>query len=90
MTLALYTWGMKDGVISHDAAQRARAKARAAWSVQVLHLEADAQDDLSAFTTPEARLGMMWPLALEAWGLAERPLPTYKRAHLPVSISFTR
>jgi hypothetical protein len=26
---------------------------------------------------------MMWPLAVEAWTLSGRPLPTYERANMP-------
>jgi len=36
--------------------------------------------------TPEQRLEMMWPLALEAWFLTGRPLPSYKRSGAPVHI----
>jgi len=43
-------------------------------------------DDLSADTTPEERLAMMWPLAVEAWRLSGRPLPDYDRAHIPARL----
>lgn len=65
--------------------KRARAEARAAWIVEVKRLETS-EDDLSASSTPKARLAMMWPLALEAYGLAKAPLPTYERRRLPVSV----
>jgi hypothetical protein len=42
-------------------------------------------DDLSATTTPEERLAMMWPLALEAWHVAGLTLPAYPRERMPVS-----
>jgi len=41
-------------------------------------------DDLSDATTPEQRLEMMWPLALEAWALTGKPLPDYQRSAAPV------
>ena len=43
-------------------------------------------DDLSDTTTPSERLAMMWPLAVEAWALAGRPLPTYDRSTIPIRI----
>jgi hypothetical protein len=43
-------------------------------------------DDLSATTTVQERLAMMWPLALEAWTLAGRPLPDYTRSETPVKV----
>ena len=61
-----------------------RAAARRTWPVRKFRLGAEPPDDLSAFTTPEERLAMMWPLALEAWELAGRPLPTYSRGEAPV------
>jgi hypothetical protein len=41
-------------------------------------------DDLSASTTPEERLAMMWPLALEAWALSGADMPDYDRRAAPV------
>ncbi len=29
---------------------------------------------------------MMWPLALEAWALSGREVPTYSRSNTPVSL----
>jgi hypothetical protein len=63
-----------------------RRAGRAAWPVRV-HLLRDAPGpDLTATTTADERLSMMWPLALEAWGMMRRPLPTYARAETPVVI----
>jgi len=62
----------------------ARATARRSWPVRKFRLGAEPPDDLSAFTTPEERLAMMWPLALEAWELTGRPVPTYARNEAPV------
>ncbi|ADI14873.1 hypothetical protein [Truepera radiovictrix] len=69
-----------------DAARRARGEARAALAVRVVPLGGE-NEDLSGATSPEARLAMMWPLALTAWGLAAGSLPTYDRAHLPVTVT---
>jgi hypothetical protein len=58
---------------------------RAAWPVRVYRLGEEPGDDLSRDTTPAQRLAMMWPLAVEAWALAGRPLPAYGRHELPLS-----
>jgi len=57
---------------------------RSAWPVRKYRLGEEPSDDLSGSTTPEARLEMMWPLALEAWSLTGRPLPDYARRDTPV------
>jgi hypothetical protein len=59
---------------------------RGSWPVRVYRLGAEPSDDLSATSTPEERLAMMEPLALEAFALSGRPLPTYGRAESPVSL----
>ena len=61
-----------------------RAATRRSWPVRRFQFGAEPSDDLSAFTSPEERLAMMWPLALEAWELAGRLLPTYARSDAPV------
>lgn len=40
-------------------------------------------DSLWSSTTVEERLGMMWPLAVRAWRLSGRELPSYTRAEMP-------
>lgn len=40
-------------------------------------------DDISAESTVEERLAMMWPLAVRAWTLSGRTLPSYLRAKIP-------
>jgi hypothetical protein len=47
-------------------------------------LGSEPSDDLSATTTAEQRLDMMWPLALEAWSLSGKALPDYVRSAAPV------
>ena len=63
-----------------------RALDRDGWPVRVYKLGEEPGDDLSGTTTAEQRLAMMWPLALEAWGLTGRPLPDYKREEAPVRV----
>jgi hypothetical protein len=65
-----------------DRAQRARA--RADWpGIKTSLAEATDAADLSATTTAEERLAMMWPLALAAWTLSGQPLPSYTREQIP-------
>ncbi len=61
-----------------------RVAERASWPIRIFRLGAEPNEDLSAQTTPAERLGMMWPLALEAWELVGKPLPDYSRAGTPV------
>jgi hypothetical protein len=68
-----------------SAASRAAAN-RQSWPVRLYRLGSEPGDDLGASTTAEARLEMMWPLAVEAWTLSGRPLPSYPRPETPVSI----
>lgn len=49
-----------------------------------LRLGDEPGDDLSASTTAEERIAMMWPLAVEAWSLTGRPMPEYERRNAPV------
>ena len=49
-----------------------------------LRLGDEPGDDLSATTTAEERIAMMWPLAVEAWSLTGRPMPEYERRNAPV------
>jgi hypothetical protein len=59
---------------------------RVRWPVRRYRLGSEPGDDLSSSTTAEERLAMMWPLAVEAWELARRPLPGYARENTPVTI----
>jgi len=60
-----------------------RRRARASWPVTRHELADPASDDLSELTTPEQRIAMMWPLAVEAWRVAGRALPDYRRSEAP-------
>ena len=76
---------MKDVEVSQKEQQRARASQRAQWPVAKYRLGEEPSDDLSATTTAEQRLQMMWPLAVEAWALSGRALPAYERHEMPVA-----
>ncbi len=54
--------------------------------MRIFRLGAEPGDDLTTTTTAEERLQMMWPLAVDAWTLAGRPLPSYSRTEAPVSV----
>lgn len=64
----------------------ARAVSRRNWPIRVYRLGEEPSEDLSAVTTAAERLAMMWPLALDAWAVAGRPLPDYPRHLAPVRI----
>jgi len=57
---------------------------RREWTVRKYNLGHEPGDDLSDSTTPEERLAMMWPLALEAWTLSGAGVPDYDRRSTPV------
>ena len=76
--------GARDG--RADSAEEARRAARAQWPVRKFRLEDAPGPDLSATTTAEERLAMMWPLACEAWSLAGRVMPEYPRDRMPVRV----
>ena len=62
------------------------ASRRSGWSVRRYVLGREPGDDLSASTTPEERLAMMWPLALEAWTLTGSGVPEYDRREAIVRV----
>jgi hypothetical protein len=74
---------------SERSAAERRAR-RAAWPVRLYRLGEEPGEDLSGQTTPGQRLAMMWPLALEAWELTGRPLPSYGRDEIPITIRRTK
>jgi hypothetical protein len=70
---------------SPDAADLRRA-ARAHWPVRRFSLGDEPSDDLSEVTTAAGRIAMMWTLAVEAWLVAGRPLPSYDRRSMPARL----
>jgi hypothetical protein len=63
-----------------------RRAARAQWPVRRFSLGEEPPDDLWKTTTPAARIAMMWELAVEAWAVAGRALPTYDRRSIPARL----
>lgn len=72
----------------HGMADRqSRSAQRSQWSVRIVRgvvgkHEAAALEE----TSPEQRLAMMWELVVQAWALADRPLPEYSRHETPVRV----
>jgi hypothetical protein len=64
----------------------ATAADRRRWPVRVYRLGAEPDDNLAASTTAEQRLAMMWPLAVEAFVVAGREVPSYARCDAPVAV----
>ena len=68
---------------SDETAAQRRREARASTPIRVFRLGEEPGDDLSDCTTPEERIAMMWPLAVDAWTSAGRRLPGYSRDRMP-------
>jgi hypothetical protein len=70
-------------VDEEEERRRARAAGRAGWPIRCHRLAEEAEDDLSATTTAEERLRMVWQLTLDAWASAGWPIPDYRRDQAP-------
>jgi len=69
-----------------DPSAAARREARRHWPIRILQLGDGPDDDLSAVTTAEERLAMVWQLSERMWELTGRPIPAYERASIPVKV----
>ena len=69
-----------------DEAHEKRAKARANWPIRKYRLGEEPGDEVWATMTPEERVRLMWPLAVDAWILAGRKLPNYERSNAPTRL----
>jgi hypothetical protein len=56
----------------------------------VYRLGEEPGDDLSATTTPDERVAMVWELTARMWEFGGAPAPTYTRATIPVTIQRPR
>lgn len=74
---------MIEAMATDEPAARRRREARASTPIRVFRLGEEPGDDLSDCTTPEERIAMMWPLAVDAWTSAGRRLPQYSRDRMP-------
>ncbi len=70
--------------MNDDAA--ARAAARSQWPIRKFQLGEEPSDDLTATTTAEERIAMVWQLTQDAWAFAGLPFPTYSRSETPVHV----
>lgn len=69
-----------------SSAREARRAARAHWPVRKFRMEDEPGPDLSATTTADERLAMMWPLARDTWTIAGRTIPDYSRDRMPIRV----
>lgn len=67
-----------------------RARQRRHWPVTVRRLSDESSDDLSGVLTAEERIALVWTLSERMWELTGRPLPTYTRAEIPVTVKRLR
>lgn len=69
----------------NDETPEGRAiRRRNTWQARVYRLgEEPPSDDLSAVTTAEQRLEMVWDLTARLWELTGRSFPSYTRAAMP-------
>ena len=68
---------------SDEQERKRRAAARRQWPMRVVELDEDEVEDLSATTTMEERLAMVWRLTLDSWASSGRPIPNYRREDTP-------
>jgi hypothetical protein len=76
---------MREPIGDELVSRERRAQARRSWPVRKYRLGEEPPEDLSATTTAEERLGMMWRLAQDAWAVTGRPIPDYPREKTPIS-----
>ncbi len=57
------------------------------WPIRVITLGEEGGDDLSAVTTPADRLALVWELTERSWRLANRAMPQYTRAAMPIRVT---
>jgi hypothetical protein len=72
--------------VGDDAFER-RAAGRRAWPIRRHELGAEQSDDLRDLTSVNARLDMMWQLAVDAWASTGKSLPSYERSQMPGTIA---
>lgn len=63
-----------------------RRHRRASWPIRQFRLGEEPGEDLSATTTAEERLSMMWPLALDAFSAGNSLSEALPRADWPVKV----
>lgn len=56
------------------------------WPIRIYRLGEEPGDDLSASTSPQERLEMVWELSRRMWALTGRDRPAQARNELPVRV----
>jgi len=77
---------MSSGPAPVDTAAEERRRKRAAWPIRQFRLGGEPSEDLSATTTAEGRLAMMWPLAVDAFCVRGVSSAASPRAAWPVKV----
>ena len=73
--------------MSTDEEREKRRAARANWPIVKSTLaEQGRDDDISAHTTMEQRLEMMFTISARGWALTGREWPAYSRAEMPTRL----
>ncbi len=76
---------MTSATAVNQTPEEARRLRRSSWPVRRFKLGEEPSDDLSAQTTPEERIEMVWSLTLDAWVASGMPEAT-PRATWPVRV----
>jgi hypothetical protein len=74
--------GYTERVSTADDERAERARARNHWVIRRTVLD-DPGPSLLGVTTPAQRVAMMWPLAVEAYRVAGRPIPEFEWPQAP-------
>lgn len=69
-----------------DTAAEERRRKRAAWPIRQFRLGEEPGEDLSATTSAEERLAMMWPMAVDAFCVRGASSAAPPRADWPVRV----
>ena len=70
-----------------DERQETPAPRGRALPVRVYRLGEEPGDDLSAVTTAEERVAMVWDLSARMWEFTGRDRPAYTRATMPLRLT---
>jgi hypothetical protein len=69
-------------VSNADSERAERARARNNWAIRRTAL-GEPEISLLGITTPAQRIAMMWPLAVEAYQVAARGIPSFEWPQAP-------
>ncbi len=69
-----------------DRTPSTRRGDRSKWPVRIFRRGEEPCEDLSASTSAEERLEMVWLLRDRIWELTGKPLPRYARSEMPIRV----